>query len=301
MRITKNKSLTKLNTFGIKSVAEFFCEPKNEKEVFEAIQWAKKNKKQWNVVGGGSNIVCGNRVIGLIIHLPCGVIQNKGSMFLVGGGVPLADLVYKTTRCGYKGLETLSGIPGTIGGAVVGNAGAYGNSIQNSVSRVFIIDENGGRWINNCDCGFGYRESDFKTKKAIIFLAEFVLEPGDRKELVEKSKNIIETRNKKYTPGIKCPGSYFKNIHVSKIPQKAFKKIDQSKIIDSKLPAGYILELVSAKGVRRGGMIVPNFHANCIVNVKNGTAKDVKSIVTLLKKRVYNMFGIKIEEEVRYL
>jgi len=301
VRIVKNKNITKLNTFGIKCVADYFCEPKNEEEILFAMNWARKNKKEWNVIGGGSNIVCAEHVKGLTIHLSGGIIKQKGNVFSVDAGVSLASLISKTTKKGYEGLETLSGIPGTVGGAIVGNAGAYGTSIQKTLSRVFVITESGMRWMENKDCGFGYRESNFKTAKMVVFRAEFILEKGDKKELIKKSKTIIETRNKKYVPGIRCPGSYFKNIHISKIPKQAYKKIDQSKIIDSKLPTGYILELISAKGIKKGGMVVPEFHANCIVNKKNGTAKDAKTIAHILKKRVFKTFGIIIEEEVRYL
>ena len=301
MRIIKNKNITKLNTFGIKCVADYFCKPKSEEDVLFAIDWARKNKKEWNVIGGGSNIVCAERVRGLIIHLSNGVIKQKNNVFVVDAGVPLADLVSETTKKGYKGLETLSGIPGTVGGAVIGNAGAYGTSIHKTLSRVFVITEDKTQWIENKDCEFGYRESKFKTKKVVIFRAEFILDKGNKKELIEKSRTIIETRNKKYMPGIRCPGSYFKNIHISEIPKQAYKKIDQSKIIDSKLPAGYILELVFAKGIKKGDMMVSEFHANCIVNKKNGTAKEAKTIARILKKRILKAFGIIIKEEVRYL
>lgn len=301
MKIIKNKNLTKLNTFGIKSVAEYFCEPKKENEFLEAIQWAIENKKQWNVIGGGSNIVCPEKIKGLVIKVDGGKTKISNGKVIADAGIPLDQFIRFVIKNGYKGIEMLSGIPGTLGGAIIGNAGAYGGSISDYIVRVRVLCDGKVKWISKKDCKFGYRESALKHSPCVLLYAEFRFKKGDPKELSTISKKIINTRNKKYSPKIKCPGSYFKNIQISKVSPSVLKKVDASKIIDGKIPVGYILESVGAKGISCGGMCVADFHANCIVNMKNGTAKDAKSIAKLLKKKVLKHFDISLEEEVRYL
>ena len=301
MRIQKNKSLTRLNTFGIKSVAEYFCEPKNDKEIVDAVDWAKRNGVIWVVLGGGSNIVCSPIVSGLVIKIPKGKIVFKKGLFVVDAGVSLDDFVATTVTKGYKGLESLSWIPGTVGGATIGNAGAYGTSIQNSISHVCVLAHGEVKWITNKACEFGYRESALKHMKCVVLRIECALEKGNKKELQEKRKNIISVRSKKFKKTLRCPGSYFKNIHTKNVLMSSLERLDKTKIIDGKIPAGYILELINAKKVSCGGMCVADFHANCIINAGGGTSDDVKNVAETLKQKVYDEYGIVLEEEVRYL
>lgn len=301
MRIQKNKSLTKLNTFGIKSTAEYFCEPKNNREIIEAIDWAKKNGIDWVVLGGGSNVVCSPVVFGLVIKIPKGKVVFKNGFFVVDAGVLLDDFVDTTITKGYKGLEPLSWIPGTVGGATIGNAGAYGVSMQNFISRVCVLIHGEIKWITNKVCEFGYRESALKHMKCVVLQIEFFLEKGNKKELQEKRKNIIAVRSKKFKKTIRCPGSYFKNIHTKNVLISSLERLDKTKIVDGKIPTGHILELINAKKVSCGGMRVADFHANCIINTGGGTSDDVKNIAESLKQKVYEVYGIVLEEEVRYL
>ena len=105
---------------------------------------------------------------------------------------------------------------------------------------------------------------------------------------------------KKYKPGLKCPGSFFKNVLVRDASQRTLKLIDKIKIIKSKIPTGYLLEEVGAKGMRRGGIKIADFHGNLFINEGAGTARDVKELAKELKKRVRDHFGIELEEEVMY-
>lgn len=301
VKIQKKKSLTKLNTFGIKSAAEYFCEPRNDKEIIEAVDWAEKNGINWVVLGGGSNIVCSPIVRGLVIKMPKRNIVFKNGFFVADAGVMLDNFVVATIVKGYKGLELLSWIPGTVGGATIGNAGAYGVSMQNLISRVCVLMRGKIKWITNKACKFGYRESALKHLKCVVLRIECVLEKGNKKELWEKRKNIIAVRSKKFKKTICCPGSYFKNIHIKNVLTSSLERLDKTKIFDGKIPAGYVLELINAKEVSCGGMCVADFHANCIINTGGGTSDDAKNISENLKQRIYKEYGIVLEEEVRYL
>lgn len=230
------------------------------------------------------------------------IIKIIGNKIEIDPGADLMFLIQKAIGRGLAGLETLSGIPGTVGGAVVGNAGAYGQSIAQATDRVLAWDPDKNKkfWLKNNQCRFGYRHSIFKEKPYIVLRVILKFKKGNKKELQKISQNIIQTRLKKYPAGLRCPGSFFKNILASEIPAKNLKLIDQSKIIENKIPAGYLLEQVGAKGMRMGGIRIADFHGNLLINDGKATAGDVQKIALILKQRVKNKFKIDLEEEIRY-
>lgn len=302
MKILRNKKVAKLTTFGIGGIAEYFCEVKNTKELLAAIEFARTKKLKYRIFAGGSNVVFPDGVIhGLLIRIVGGAIKKVGEeRVYADAGVSLARLITYAITHGFIGVETLSGIPGTVGGAIVGNAGAYGHSIEESIQRVHVWDGRKEVWIAKNECKFAYRESIFKQKDWIVLGVEFAFYGGSTKNLWATSRRIIAERLKKYPRGLRCPGSYFKNILIKDIPVKALRKIDANKIIGDKLPAGYLLEVVGAKGMRRGGVGVADYHGNLILNYGKGTAKDAKLLAATLKKRVRARFGIELQEEIRY-
>jgi UDP-N-acetylmuramate dehydrogenase len=309
MVIKNNVSLASLSTFRIGGKAEYFCAVKNFDELIKAIKWAREKKIPWQVFAGGSNIVFPDgKLKGLLIQIKNGLIrEDRGNkrLITVDAGVLLADVIKKSISLGWRGLETLSGIPGTVGGAIVGNAGAYGHSISEVVQKVEILDEKlKPRWFTKAQCKFAYRESIFKHRLYIVLRAVMKFEKGNKKALQKISRDIIKIRLKRYKPELKCPGSFFKNVVISRIKRNTranlTNKIDKKKIIDGKIPAGYLLEQVGAKGMRIGGIEIAKFHGNLFINRGDATARDVKRLAKLLKGRVYRKFGIKLEEEIRY-
>ena len=137
--------------------------------------------------------------------------------------------------------------------------------------------------------------------------AEFELMAGESEALKKKSQEIIATREKKYPPGLKCPGSFFKNVLVKDISPESLKLIDQSKIIEGftssgeverKIPAGYLLEEVGAKGMRQGGVYIADYHGNLLINDGTATYQDVIALAAKLKKLVHDKFGLALEEEI---
>lgn len=299
----KNISLKKFSTFNIGGKAEYFVWVRSPERLIKFVKWAKSRELYYRVISGGSNIVFPDEGIkGLIIKFWGGKIIREGNKITIDASVPLARAVRSSISYGFKGLETLSGIPGSVGGAVYGNAGAYGRSISDSVWRVQVWDPSKERifWVDNNKCDFRYRSSLFKKKDWIILRTTLSLKKGNKKNLSEVSRKIIKTRLKKYKPGLKCPGSFFKNVLVSEISKKSLNKIDESKIIEGKIPAGYLLEEVGAKGMKMGGIKIADFHGNLFVNAGNGTARDVKKISKILKDKVKKRFGIELKEEVRY-
>ncbi len=309
MRIRKNVPLAPLSTFRIGGSAEYFCSVKKSDDLIEAIRWAKQQGAPYRILAGGSNVVFPDKKLkGLLIQVVDGNINVRGSRTLiVDAGVPLERVIKKSITSGLKGLEMLSGIPGTVGGAVVGNAGAYGHSISEVVERVEVWEPFSGaqgegkrRWLTNKGCRFGYRWSIFKEKPYLLLKAVLRFGKGEPEKLNEVSRDIIKLRLKKYKPSLRCPGSFFKNVLVKDVSKKALARVDESKIIEGKIPAGYLLDKVGAKGMRVGGIEIAGFHGNLFTNKKGGTAADIRKLSRILKSKVKREFGIELEEEIRY-
>lgn len=299
--VQHNIPLGTLSTFGIGGKAKIYCAVHSPDELIRVIRWAKQQKQPYKVFGGGSNTVFPDESIDyLVIQIEGGTQKLNKPRVTVDSGVTLADLVSESLSAGMSGLEYLSGIPGSVGGAIVGNAGAYGHSISEVVEKVEAFDGEKSVWFGNADCQFSYRDSIFKHKPLIVLRAVCRFVGGDSVELTETSQRIIRLREEKYKPGLKCPGSFFKNILVHDLDDEEMAVIDQTKIIAGKIPVGFLLEQVGAKGMRVGDIEVSDFHGNLIFNKGNGTAADVKELSALLKEKVRQKFGIELEEEVRY-
>jgi len=214
----------------------------------------------------------------------------------------LQDLVDFAIARGLKGLETLSGIPGWVGAAVYGNAGAYGHSISERVRSVRFLDDSQVRVFVNEECAFRYRESIFKDRKGwIIFSTELILDPADAGELRKIADDILKVRNEKFPPTMKCAGSIFKNFLLAELPASAAAQVPATAVREGKVPAAYFLEQVGAKGMLRGDIHVAGYHANLIYNAGAGTAHDLCALISELKARVQLRFGIEVEEEVQYV
>jgi UDP-N-acetylmuramate dehydrogenase len=299
MQPQKNIPLRKYSTFGIGGVAELFFHAKNPQEIMRGVVWANRKKIPVHVFAGGSNVFfTKSKISGFIMRIYGGKIEKNGNVYTVDSGVLLDVFVKRSLRDGCVGVESLTAIPGTIGGAVYGNAGAYGRSISDVVRRIQVFDGEKIFWVKKNECKFGYRDSIFKRKKWYILRVEILLKKDKNKKAIEESKKIRLIRNKKYPQTLKCPGSFFKNVLIKSLSQKTINKIDKSKILEGKIPAGYLLESVGAKGMSVGGIWVADYHGNLFINKRSGTARDVEKISEILKKRVKKKFGVLLEEEV---
>jgi UDP-N-acetylmuramate dehydrogenase len=199
-------------------------------------------------------------------------------------------------------LETLAGIPGSVGAAVYGNAGAYGHSISERVVRVRVYDGAETRWFTNAQCEFRYRESIFKQHKEwIIFSTELALDAAEAAALRKTADDIMKIRNEKFPVTMRCAGSIFKNLLYQDIPPAVAARVPAAVVREGKVPSAYFLEQVGAKGTERGGIRVADYHANLIYNAGGGTAAELCVVIRELKQRVRDRFGIELEEEVQYV
>jgi len=298
----KNVSAKAFTTFGVGKGALFLARAKTTDEFISLLSTVYKNSIPFVVLGGGSNVIFPDYELEKL------VIINESTEFFINGneivvsaGVPLATLINKTIEEGLSGVESLSGIPGTVGGAIVGNAGAYGQLISNSLISVDIFDGTLRKTLSKQECAFLYRDSIFKKEPWYVLSARFILTFQKKEEMAQRAKEIIDMRNKKYPKGLRCPGSFFKNVLPNGISTESLAKIDASKIKGGKIPAGYLLETVGAPGMKEGGISVANYHGNLFINNDTGTAHDVETLSALLAERVSDSFGIKLTPEVQFV
>lgn len=304
----RNVEISDHTYFGLKGRVSYLIETDKPEELKQIVSEARKADLNYFIIAGGSNIVLSDKKYsGLVIvynergkeRRPESIIQ-KGNRLIVWGSVPLWKVIKYSTENALAGIESLSGIPGNISGAIYGNAGAFGHSISEAVEKVLIFNGKKDIWLTKKECEFSYRDSIFKKKPWVILSVQLKLKAGRRDKLRTYSESLIKKRAEKYS-NIKCPGSFFKNVLSVKVPKKTLIKIDKTKIIDGKIPAGYLLEAVGAKGMRVGGLYIADYHGNLLVNDGKATYKDVRKLVEILKDRVEEKFGIKLEEEVQYL
>lgn len=292
--IHEDVPLRHLVTFKLGGNADYLYSADCVSALCDAVKFAKKNNLPYFILGGGSNLVVSDDGIeGLVIHNQAEdicEIDNEKCQIRLSTGFEFSDLVNIAQREGFAGAESFAGIPGTLGGAVCGNAGAYGKSISDLLINCDILTADGEViTVDNSYMQFDYRMSRTKREPLIVLSAVFQLERGDKNEIQVKINDILSQRHSKHPDkSIGCAGSYFKNL-----PPAEGESRRQA--------VGAILEKVGAKGMKVGGASVFEKHANFIINKGNATAKDVRNLATLLKEKVKSELGISIEEEVRYI
>lgn len=297
-------NFSELTTLQIGGPIKEFYTAETEPELINYVSMAEEKKLPYLVIGGGSNLLVSDEGFkGIVIKNQIKGTHILGNNIVVKSGEMLQEVVDFANESGLAGLESLAGIPGTIGGAIYGNAGAYGQTISDHLVSVkyFNPKEYGEKTMSKEDCGFAYRDSVFKKTKHIILEITLSLAPGDAEQLKQVSLEIIKKREVKYPPGIKCPGSFFKNIIASELPAKILEGIPQDRIVYGKVPAGALLEMVGAKGDHQGEIEIAPYHANLFINRGNGKAKDFYDLAKKYFDKVKEKFWIELEPEVQFV
>jgi UDP-N-acetylmuramate dehydrogenase len=301
--VVQNAPLSRYTRFGIGGPAAVLVDTDDPGAFGEALQVAGSLRLPRLVIGGGTNLVVSDSGFdGLVLRYQGRQIQRHGEVLRVDAGAVLQDAVDYSVDAGLEGLQTMTGIPGYLSGALYGNAGAYGHSIQEIVERVRFTD--GERTIDfrNEECQFTYRESIFKRHKEwVILSADLRFRPGDAAELAKTANEIRTIRDAKYPPTMKCAGSIFKNLMFVNLPPHAQSEVPARVVRDGKVPSAWFLEQTHVKGLRVGDIQVAEYHANLIYNDGAGTAADLVTVIRELKKRVRDRFGFDLEEEVQYV
>ncbi len=276
--------------FRIGGPSDYFYTAASTPELIKAVSLAREKHCPFFVLGGGFNILFDDKGYqGLVIKNSVSGIERLGSKeFRIFSGTPLPDLIRFCIREGLGGAEFLAGIPGTLGGAVYGNAGAFNHAIGELITRIVLLSGRGSiRTLEKEDYQFGYRSSILRKTGEIVLEAVLRFRDKQCDQVEQKVKENLAARKGKHPPwGIACAGSYFKNPVLSN---------------GTKVPAGYLLEKAGVKKLKVGDAAVYRKHANFIINRGNASCQDVQTLAEKMKQRVKNKFGFSLEEEVIYL
>ena len=285
-KIIFNEPLMNHTSFGIGGPASCLIYPNNREELSQVLQYAKKENISVFFIGSGSNILVWDRGFnGIVISLRKtfkNLTIKANHQIIVESGVMLGNLVKKAIHSNIKGLESLIGVPGTLGGALIMNAGAFGNEISNYFTEAQTMTIEGEiKKYNKNQINFSYRDSTF-PKNEILIEATFNCTEGVPSEIQKDKQNASLSRKTKQPLKFRSAGSIFKN------PSNT-------------VAAGYLIDKTGLKGIRKGGACISTKHANFILNIDKALAKDVFDLICLAKQKVLEKFNINLELEIKLL
>lgn len=286
MKVKTNEPMRNHTTWRIGGPAELLVQPESIAELQQVLAEARQAQRPLYVIGGGSNLLVADEgLAGTVIKLGGGLrrLEITGQTVIAEAGVPLPLLARTAAEQQLSGLEFAAGIPGTVGGAVVMNAGAYQSRMSDVVTQVTCCDRSGALLTLEAEqCGFAYRNSRFKQRRDLLVVSvQMELTPGKKEDILAQMQKNTAARKAKQPVEYPSAGSIFKNP-----PQDA---------------AGRLIELVGAKGWRQGGAMVSEKHSNFIVNTGAATCEDVLQLVKRVKQAVLEQTGVQLEEEILLL
>jgi UDP-N-acetylmuramate dehydrogenase len=295
-----------LTTFHIGGEARYLVDVHNNGDLMDALRWADANHVSTVILGGGSNVLVPDNGIDALVIRITGTAHRFDERTLVAyAGCNLLELITEASQHGMGGWEKLAGIPGTIGGAVRGNAGAFGPEIKDFVREVKALhrETRTERVFGNAECQFSYRNSFFKQHPEwIITEVTLDLEDADPELSAVLARDTILEREKRHLQNVRAAGSFFMNPVAPETIVAVFEAEKGVKSREGRVPAGWLIEKAGMKGATVGGAIASLQHPNYIVN-ESGTAscQDVRNLAALIKQEVHNHFGIDLHEEAALL
>ena len=280
--VMKDEPMKKHTTFRIGGPADYFVTPESREEIQAIVELCKKEEIPYSVIGNGSNLLVGDKGYhGIILYLGDGMdqIQVDGNRLTIQAGCLMSRIAREACEHALTGFEFASGIPGSIGGGVVMNAGAYDGELGQIVTKVWVMNEEGEILVlNNQDMEFGYRTSVIKKRPFIVVQVEMELQPGNQEEIAAKMTELNRRRREKQPLEYPSAGSTFKR------PQGYF--------------AGKLIMDAGLRGYSIGGACVSEKHCGFIINKNHASAADVAEVICEVQERVKEKFGVTLETEV---
>ena len=281
-KIKRREALSNHTSFGIGGRADFFIEPEDSEDLRLLLKLAGKNKLKLLFIGSGSNILAKDTDIKkIVVHLNSGnftKVKFENNYCEAGSGVTLLQLIRQVSSRGLGGLEFLAGIPGTVGGAVIMNAGAWGKEIADSLVDISVMDYNGNvRVLVRNKIKFAYRSSGLD--KYIILGVRFKLNKATPDQIKNRIDKYLKDRRKNQGFAFPNAGCIFKNSRNN--------------------TAGKLIDLCGLKGSKAGGAVISEKHANFILNINKAKASDVLKLMKLVKIKVKRNFKINLEPEIK--
>lgn len=286
-KIKTNEPMSKHTSFKTGGNADYYIKADNKEEIKNIIKYAKQNEIPLHIIGNGSNVlVSDNGIRGIVLKINLQGIdiqeQKDGVIVTVASGEKVMALAQKLLQNSITGFEELSGIPGTIGGAIKMNAGAHGREMKDIVISTTYMNEDGKIYeLTNEEQEFTYRHSTFFEHKYIILETKLLLQKGEKEQIEEKMQEFIEWRKDKQPLEFPSAGSTFKR---------------GANFITAKL-----VDECGLKGYTIGGAQVSEKHAGFVINTGNATSQDIFELIKYIKKKVYEKFKVRIKEEIEII
>jgi len=284
--IKKAVPLAKLTTFQMGGPADYYYEVKDVMMIPKLIEACKIDGLPYVILGWGSNMIFSDLGFrGLVIHNLARNVDIDGDLIVAGSGTLLSQIIQFSLKNGLTGMEKLMGLPGTIGGAVRGNAGAFGLETTSLFEKALVYSPESGETfeLKHADLQFDYRHSRIKHSREIVLKVWLKLKPGDTAAGLREVKEIITSRAGKHPSG-KSAGSFFKNPSGNSVGQG--------------LSAGLLSDQCGFKGKHIGGAFISEKHGNFLMNDGTATMKDVLELCLEIQQAVFAKFQIKLEREV---
>lgn len=307
-KFQENVDLSKFSNYKIGGPARFFFNAGNISDIEWAVKEAKDRNLDVFVLGGGTNLLIDDKGFnGLVLKPYFRFIERDGNVVCAGAGVPLAQLLNYLIVDSLSGLEWAGGLPGTFGGAIRGNAGAFGGEIKDNILEVESFDVESGKVLRRKkeECNFSYRTSIYKGKGGgeIILSASLFLKNGDSGKIAGAIQEKMDYRRARHPLEYPNVGSIFKNIDVNFLPEEFRGKFSRVVKVDPfpVVPTACLVSEAGLKGVSFGGAMVSPKHPNFIVNICDASSEDIKKLIRLVKSEVKNKFNVSLEEEVQIL
>ncbi len=306
--LIEHEPMAKHTNFRIGGSARYYVVAPTREDCVCAIELAEAAGLSWYVYGGGSNMLVADKGFdGLMIQAGFRSIEIRGEEIVCDAGAITALVARKSAEAGLTGFEWAAGVPGTIGGAIYGNAGCYGGEIKDAVVSVdaFRVADRKRVTLSKEECGFGYRESVFKKERYVIFGCVLRLSPGDSATSLERIGEINTKRKEKQPLGDSGAGCMFKNVEFqdeADIAQlQSETDVPESMIAAKTISAGWLIERAGLLGRRIGDIEVSPKHGNFLINHGNGTADEVAQLVSICQMEVRNRFGLRLQTEVQFV
>jgi UDP-N-acetylmuramate dehydrogenase len=279
----RDEPMSKHTSLHIGGPADYFVKVATERDLVGTIAVAREHELPVVMLGGGTNMLVADRGIrGVVLQNDWNETSVDEVTITASSGTPLASVAAVAARSGILGLEWMATVPGTVGGAVHGNAGAFGSETKDVLIGATLMDLNGDTWtVGNADLGYSYRTSNLQKTPIIVVSARFRGKPGDRATAVKRIKEIANERMAKQPLAQPNTGSIFRN------PEGDH--------------AGRLIEAAGLKGATEGGAMVSTKHANFIVNVGDASASDVKALMERCQREVKQRFGVELIPEVEMI
>jgi UDP-N-acetylmuramate dehydrogenase len=284
VNIDEGVELARFTTLGTGGPARAFARPESEAAVAELLQWAQQRSLDVAVAGLGSNLLAADDgVEALVLKLggELASVEAEGDTLRVGGGAANAVALHRARTAGLGGFEFACAIPGTIGGGVWMNAGAYGGDFAGVLERVLVATAGGSGWLTPAELGLSYRHSELRHGQ-VVLRAELRLRPRPPEEIKAEVRELNTRRKEAQPTNRRTFGSVFKNP-------------------EHELSAGRMLEACGLKGQRIGGAQISPKHANFIENAEAATTADALALMAEARRRAHEQFGVRLEHEVEFL